>query len=320
VGLARRIGCDIALALYVRGQLESPWLYNTDADATLPDHYFADVCPEMPANTAARIQPFWHVPSGELAVDQATALHELRLRYYVASLRAAGSPYAYHSIGSALVVKADGYATVRGFPKRRAGEDFYLLNKIAKVGGVWRDRGAPIELRSRLSLRTPHGTGAAAARMVDQAALSPEVFYSPQCFELMGVWLRALSDFAEVPDAAACRTALVRGAGEHAGVLLPALESMGAFAALADAATRVKAGPARLRRLHTWFDAFRSLKLVHALRARGLASLPFRLALGRAKWAGSLAALGGSVDSLRSQLTQIDAAQPRATDLAFHSG
>jgi hypothetical protein len=33
VGLARKIGCDIALSLYERGTLKSRWLHTTDADA-----------------------------------------------------------------------------------------------------------------------------------------------------------------------------------------------------------------------------------------------------------------------------------------------
>ena len=48
-------------------------------------------------------------------------------------MKYARSPYAFHTIGSTMAVSANHYAKVRGFPKREAGEDFYLLNKLAKV-------------------------------------------------------------------------------------------------------------------------------------------------------------------------------------------
>ena len=63
-------------------------------------------------------------------------LYEYSLRYYVAGLTYAQSPYAFHTIGSTMAVNAEHYASVRGFPRREAGEDFYLLNKLAKVGSV----------------------------------------------------------------------------------------------------------------------------------------------------------------------------------------
>ena len=49
----------------------------------------------------------------------------------------AGSPYAFHTIGSThgrkrgLIMPGSG-----AFPAARPGEDFYLLNKLAKVGSV----------------------------------------------------------------------------------------------------------------------------------------------------------------------------------------
>ena len=57
---------------------------------------------------------------------------------------------------------------------------------------------------------------------------------------------------------------------------------MGAFEAVRKAAAEAREPAALLRRLHTWFDAFRTLKLVHALRDEGFPSLPWRQALAEA--------------------------------------
>ena len=78
--------------------------------------------------------------------NTATALYELRLHHYVLGLEYAGSPYAYHTLGSCLAVKADAYAQVRGFPKRAGAEDFYLLNKLAKLGAMPRLQGRCIRI------------------------------------------------------------------------------------------------------------------------------------------------------------------------------
>ncbi len=113
----------------------------------------------------------------------ATALYELRLHHYVRGLEYAGSPYAFHTLGSCLAVSFEGYAQVRGFPKRSGGEDFHLLNKLAKTGPVIRLAGDCIELASRHSQRAPFGTGAAVARISNAGMpLTLPLFYHPACF------------------------------------------------------------------------------------------------------------------------------------------
>ena len=49
-------------------------------------------------------------------------------------------------------------ALSHGFPRRNATEDFYILNKLAKVGSIARLAGTPVILEGRLSDRVPIGT------------------------------------------------------------------------------------------------------------------------------------------------------------------
>jgi hypothetical protein len=190
VGLARRIGCDLALALQVGGRVRSPWIHTTDADAVLADDYF-DV-PARAGSAAALVYPLWHEPSGEAALDRAHALYEMSLRYYVLGLHWAGSPYAYHTVGSALAVRGTAYAAVRGVPRRQAGEDFYLLNKLARLGPIAQPAAEPVRLRGRRSRRVPFGTGPACERiMAGLAAGQPFRVYHPRSFELLGDRLAA---------------------------------------------------------------------------------------------------------------------------------
>src|SRR5262249_38957583 len=135
VGLARKIGFDLAARLFAAGRLRSPFIHSTDADVRLPEDYFERA--EEGAIAAALVYPFSHRPEEDPVLARAVFLYEISLRYYVLGLAFAGSPHAYHTIGSAFAARASAYVSVRGFPKRDAAEDFYLLSKIAKVGPVF---------------------------------------------------------------------------------------------------------------------------------------------------------------------------------------
>ncbi|HNG60302.1 MAG TPA: hypothetical protein PKZ52_10795, partial [Cellvibrionaceae bacterium] len=152
VGLARKIAADIALQLIQQGQVASQWIHCTDADASLPDRYF--YLPEDHPAVAASL-PFRHVGAPGPLLD-ATLLYERAIRYYAQGLGFAGSSYDFLCLGSALAFKARAYAQVRGFNLREAGEDFYLLNKLAKLGGIYSPASQndnTIELAARLSNR-----------------------------------------------------------------------------------------------------------------------------------------------------------------------
>jgi hypothetical protein len=308
VGLARRIGCDLGLALYARGQIERPYLFCTDADAVLPPDYF-EVVPEPAA--AAIVFSFWHEPGGDGRIDAATAVYELGLRYYVAGLAHARSPYAFHAIGSAMAVDANAYAAVRGFPKRLSGEDFYLLDKVAKIGPICRADHTCIQLASRASARTVHGTGVAAVKIAAELDGGTTLFYHPQCFSLLSAWLDAVERFALCRDVASVRAALAATC-DHAWPLLEdVLDGLGAWDALARAARETRAPTALHARLHTWFDGFRTLKLIHGLRRRGLASIAYREALSAAWCPVAGEATHAPVDELRRAMAEHLAREPR---------
>ncbi len=205
----------------------------------------------------------------------------------MAGLRFAGSPYAFHTIGSALAIHATAYARVRGFPKRLAAEDFYLLNKLAKVGTIRSLDGEPIRLSARTSNRTPFGTGHALARARGRERdLAPLHVYHPDVFGYLGAWLQTLRALAEAGDAAGPAELLAKQIGDwpcaDAGRLRAHLEETGAWAAARIGVKRCRTPVTRAKHLHSGFDAFRTLKLIHALRASGLPSIPLREALSMA--------------------------------------
>lgn len=255
VGLARKIGGDILCALYASEKLSSPWFGSTDADARLPRDYFQRLAPHT--QCSAITFPFSHhaVPGFE----QAMALYELSLHHYVFGLQWANSPYAYHTIGSTIATHVDVYASVRGFPKRQAGEDFYYLNKAAKLGPILRADGACIELEGRPSSRVPFGTGPAIQHIKENG---PPRMYNPGVFTP----LRDLLSRFNTGQSLASYEALLNPLGYAA--LKRHLVTHGRTPSI----------------LHNWFDGFKTLKFIHHLRDTTHPSLDWHRAMEDAPW------------------------------------
>lgn len=252
VGLARKLGSDTGLQLIARGVVAQPWLYQTDADVTLPPDYFARA---MPANGTA-IFPYRHV-AAEPALARAIELYDLHLDYYVSGLKFAGSTYAYPSLGSTLAIHADSYAAVHGFPKRNAGEDFHMLNKLNKIAPIEPLAAPQLLISARHSQRVPFGTGPALAKITAQLNKPGHterdiLSYHPAVFELLGQALTELHTFAHTADTA--------GFSPDIASLLAQL----GWSGVATSFTQPSLTPTQRSKVITdWFDALRSLRFIH---------------------------------------------------------
>ena len=243
VGLARKIGCDIALNMHVEGLIESPWIYTTDADAVLPDNYFTHPLGDGGAHVFAHR----HM-SDDLAMQSAVHLYDRHMAYYIAGLDYAGSRYAYPTLGSTIAVHANTYAQVRGFPKRNAAEDFYLLNKVAKVSKVQFTPKVCITLEARLSKRVPFGTGPALRKIIEGE--SPYLSYNFHAFRALKTTITALNKFADT------------GSLEISPNLFDIISSLG-WEARATKFVQGYKSAQRKRVVHDWFDALRTLQFMH---------------------------------------------------------
>lgn len=274
VGLARKIGLDCAFALACQqmesGQEPPEWFLNTDADVSLPDRYF-DL--QKPSNgQVAAIYPVRHVP--EPGLELAMALYDFKLDYYQAMLAQAGSPYAFQTIGSAIAVTPGAYLAVRGMPKRAAGEDFYLLNKLAKQGDVFSLASPTIQVAGRLSERVPFGTGPALSEIISYATpLDEYLFYSPVIFERLERVLKLVQRIDSIPSLQLFQHELGVSMGKpDFECVWDALLELGLekFFQHLHAQSHRQAFPVLF---HHWFDGFLTLKFVHAMRARDCPSI-----------------------------------------------
>ncbi len=273
VGLARKIGADLSAYLISINRVNQQWIFSSDADAYLPDDYFSALSSRN-KKTVVCCFNFMHSSDDE-SVHQANFLYETALRYYVAGLQYANSPYAFFTIGSTLAFKAEVYVQARGFPKRSAGEDFYLLNKLAKLGNVEFIEEVIIKLEARTSDRVPFGTGPAVQKILDlQKSKQDYCYYHPELFILLKSTLYSFSNLWHY------RTDLSSWFKQLPTIVRPALTEIG-FETFVD---KQKNNSEKQfdKQLVVWFDAFKTLKFIHSIRAIHYQDIPLSLALLKA--------------------------------------
>ena len=275
VGLARKLGMDFGLNLISQqferdGELVN-WLHSSDVDVVLPAGYFDVLAPNDAI--AAIIYPFEH--HAEQGYELSMALYDLSLRYYVDQLKWAGSPYAFHTIGSLIAVTPLAYAQVRGIPKKSGAEDFYLLNKLAKVGEVLSLDEPKVSITGRPSHRVPFGTGPALVKLQEMDdPLVNYTFYHPKIFYALKHLLAIVSDAEHCIASAEVLFSLLHdrmseAMAEHVISTLRVLKVEKQFEHLSQKKSLVQF----VQGFHTWFDAFVTLRFIHLMRDKAYPSI-----------------------------------------------
>ena len=188
VGQARKIGMDEALRRLAEvGQAKDGLIVCFDADCRCSANYFTGIESHFTARpTAPGCSIHFEHP---LDANEWTALgfggdapsqgefdgiaaYELHLRYHVRAQKFIGFPYGFHTIGSAMAVRAWAYVKQGGMNRRQAGEDFYFLQKISWLGPVTELANVTVHPSPRLSDRVPFGTGRAVGGFVSNGRLT----------------------------------------------------------------------------------------------------------------------------------------------------
>jgi hypothetical protein len=264
VGLARKIGMDKALRLFDYESDARKLIYCLDADTRVAADYLPKVHNGFRQGNkpAAATVAYAHDMPDDPDLRSAICCYEIYLRYYVSGLQYAGSPYAFHAIGSTMVVTADAYAAVRGMNKLNAAEDFYFLNKLAKIGPIRRIETTRVYPAARTSQRVPFGTG---RRMLQSLAGTHDGYwlYDPQVFFILRQWLLTV---AADPDQEGGRLCA------QAKDIHPLLAEFLCEQAFFDSWEKIRENSRKpsflIRHFHSWFDGFRTLKLIHYLNDR----------------------------------------------------
>lgn len=165
VGLARRIGMDLAAKRLFEVGKPKGVIVNLDADCTVAQNYFQALEAHFQKHPETPGCSIWfeHPLEGKMDSEIYTGIahYELFLRYYINGLRYAGLPCAFQTIGSAMAVRANIYRQQGGMNRRKAGEDFYFLHKIIELGHFTELNQSCVYPSPRVSDRVPFGTGKA---------------------------------------------------------------------------------------------------------------------------------------------------------------
>lgn len=256
VGEARRIGLDTALGMIDPEKRNDALLYSLDSDSPVEPDYLAKVerwflahrsCGAASLAVRHRIGV---TPEAEVAIRR----YEEYMLDYVENLRAAGSPYAFHTIGSAVVARATTYIAAGGMRVRSGGEDFYFMQALKKVAPMGEIEEPMVFPAARPSDRVPFGTGPAIRSQIEGKALPT---YSAEGFAELKLLLSAATDEA-LRDPDVFRARLTRR-GE-------AFLAAGNFFSLWPEALRhtpKRPGAAR-EAFDRWFDALKTLQFLHS--------------------------------------------------------
>ncbi len=255
-GAARRLGLDLALE-YLPADGD-PLLLCLDADTIVEPNYLECLQQHFVSSEAGgAVIPFAHQvaesPQLQLAIDR----YELFLRSYVLGMQLAGSPYAFHTIGSAMACRASAYIRSGGMPQRPAGEDFYFLQNLAKTAGIEPVRGTCVYPAARISDRVPFGTGPTLRRLLTDS--EDQLFYPLDAFLLLGEFLQLAVGW----------TADGEALQQQADQLHPVLGEFMREQKLAMVVDRLRQNSSAqshyIRAFHGWFDGLKSLRLLRRL-------------------------------------------------------
>ena len=173
VGLARKTGMDEAVRRFNSTDNPDGVILNLDADCLVKHNYFVSVSDELlkKRDRSACSIYFEHPLKGNdfpENIYKYITLYELHLRYYFQGLAYCGFPYGFHTVGSAIAVKAEQYVKAGGMNRRKAGEDFYFIQKLVPSGGYFSLNSTTVYPSPRVSSRVPFGTGATITRLSEE--------------------------------------------------------------------------------------------------------------------------------------------------------
>jgi hypothetical protein len=171
-GMARKIGMDEAIRRFNAVNKPDGVIVSLDSDCLVSSNYMQQIESVFTKDKACFAATIHFKHRIEEMKDEkqriGIKLYEDYLHYYKKALDFAGFPDSIYTIGSAFAVRAEAYVKQGGMNRRKAGEDFYFLNKLTKLGKIKEIREAIVFPSARVSDRVPFGTGAAMSKWMKE--------------------------------------------------------------------------------------------------------------------------------------------------------
>jgi glycosyltransferase involved in cell wall biosynthesis len=311
VGLARKIAIDSSLALFDERRADRNAILSLDADCVVSRNYLATLNALFDeGETEAAVVEYEHPLVGGEEERAAIVCYELYLRHYEIRLRMAGSPYAFHTVGSTMANTERAYYRVGGMNRRKAAEDFYYLEALAKVGDVASAREAIVYPSGRPSDRVPFGTGQRVRRHLS-GERDEYRLYASESWGVIAAWIEAFERGAEKSG-----ERLLAEAEEIHPILRDFLAERDFVESWNKVRSQSGTREQLLRQARAWMDAFKTLKLVHRLRDDAFPDAPMFDALDETFAAIGVAApkRAETIPSLRIQAEYLRKARTALRD------
>ncbi len=268
VGLARKIGLDEGARRFASID-QNGLLICFDGDSIVAPNYLKEILTffqQHPKSPAASISYAHQLEGLEPKTKEAIILYELHLRTYLEAKRWMGHDHAFETIGSAMVVRAEAYALQGGMNVRKAGEDFYFLNKFTPHSHFGEITATTVYPSARISKRVPFGTGRAMQDMLEGG--KKWMTYSAKAYQIIRSFFDAIDSFYK--EEKIVEPFLV------SPLLQSYLNSIGFEAALQEIKSNTKDFDSFRKRLLRFFDAFQIMKCLHYLEAKGIEKVQVR--------------------------------------------
>lgn len=184
-GAARKLGMDQVVAYCNQYSVDDALVASLDADSLVATNYISEIEAFFKNKKRNACSIFYEHPvTGEeygAAIYDGIVQYELHLRYYIQCLKAAGFPYAFHTVGSSMAFRMSAYAKAGGMTRKQAGEDFYMIHKLVLQGGYGELNSTTVYPSPRPSSRVVFGTGATIQEWIDSNS-SDYFTYNLQAF------------------------------------------------------------------------------------------------------------------------------------------
>lgn len=264
VGLSRKILMDEAVRRFEMVGNKKGLIVCFDADSAVEENYFVALEKFFLENQkieAAGLHfehPFEDLPENS-SERKAIVDYELHLRYYIQALKFANHPFAFHTIGSSMVVKSSAYQAYGGMNKRKAGEDFYFLQKIIPHGGFGEVFGTKVIPSPRESNRVPFGTGKAVGEFLNQKATEFNT-YNFEIFKVLKPLFENPAFFYDM-DVKGFQTFI----SVNCEMLYDFFEVHNLWINFEEVKKNTNNVESFVKRYFNWLNAFMALKMVHYL-------------------------------------------------------
>ena len=182
VGWARKVLFDHILSVAAPTDL----IVSMDADTQFGSGYLQSLLDSFGSHPqwVALSVPYYHRLTGDAAADRAILHYEVYMRNYALNLLRIGSPYSFTAIGSAIVMRAAALRKIGGITPVKSGEDFYLVQKLTKMGTVGSWNPECVYPAARFSDRVFFGTGPAMTKAAS-GDLSSYPIYHHRLFSIV---------------------------------------------------------------------------------------------------------------------------------------